>query len=218
MWVRILTLLTTSCLSRSLRLTVGWGRGLLLRGQGTPLAGLNGAPAYGVLSCALAFLGFWPPGRGYWGGLLLRNAAPGGPEGGPGGISLHSKKLWMQSQRSRWAGRAGCPTIWGEQGGRGDNPLPPAPARHPGCMSGWGGRVPPTIQGARVDRTDRVLPPSRAHGWVGRPRSPIIQGRGGALNPVNWEVIPSVLPSLSPAHGASPVRSVPCRLLCHCPA
>ena len=72
------SLLTTSCLPVHLRLTVG-GEGASSPGaRAHPRAGLPGAPAPRVLSCALELLGFWPPGRGYWGGLLLRNAAPGG--------------------------------------------------------------------------------------------------------------------------------------------
>ena len=72
------SLLTTSCLPMRLRLTVG-GEGASSPGaRAHPRASLRGAPAPRVLSCALELLGFWPPGRGYWGGLLLRNAAPGG--------------------------------------------------------------------------------------------------------------------------------------------
>lgn len=148
----------------------------------------------------------------------------GQSEGGPGGISLNSKKLWMQSQRSWWAGRAG----WAGQQSPPSRPRTPSRVRewvgrkgsphHPGRVGGRNRHGPPTIQGARVDQVARVPPPSRVHGWAGRPRSPIIRGRGGALNPVNREVIPSVLPSLSPAPGASPVPSVPCRVLCLRPA
>ena len=53
-------------------------------------------------------------------------------------------------------------------------------------------------------------------GWAGRAGSsppPPVQGWGCTLNPVNREMVPSLLPSLSLVHG--PVLYVPYRVLCH---
>lgn len=90
----------------------------------------------------------------------------------PWGASLRAGRVASRSIPRSSGCNLSVPGGRGEQGGQGNSHLPPAPAHLPGCVSGWGGRVPPTIQGAWVDGTDTVLPLSRAHGWTRWPEYP----------------------------------------------